>query len=338
VMLCNRPFVGGTGTNKGPGVPSGAGAKQAFVCGNVSEKLGTNVPISSKEKPAKGELLRAKKETALDKHRKWLAELKASKEELEKQFSAAAEAKAERHRRFTEREAKMRAIIRESKQRSAESKEDEAAEAKLRRPMWALTEREAEEATERREEEAADDLLEFANNLDFDKYIADAEVSGLIENVRTRIVELEAEEKLGEQAKSEASVDRRLGAEVKAVKLTVDNLKHLDDRADAEPKPVADDSASVARSLLDSDHGKELGAVHSKKSLAALAERSKQTTLDAADNAAQPPKLPRRVDPIDEEPAMPKPVIVKHTDDEGTRLEVKNAISNLPYMHRNPAV
>lgn len=35
VMLCNRPFAGGV--SSGPGAVA---AKQAFVCGNVGDKLG----------------------------------------------------------------------------------------------------------------------------------------------------------------------------------------------------------------------------------------------------------------------------------------------------------
>lgn len=66
VMLCNRPFVGMVGTSKGVT----ASAKQAFVCGNVGDKLGTNVPISSKEKTITTDQ-RPKKETALQRHRKY---------------------------------------------------------------------------------------------------------------------------------------------------------------------------------------------------------------------------------------------------------------------------
>mmetsp|Transcript_33826 Transcript_33826/g.104742 ORF Transcript_33826/g.104742 Transcript_33826/m.104742 type:complete len:91 (-) Transcript_33826:1123-1395(-) len=65
VMLCNRPFVGLVGAPTG----IAASAKQAFVCGNVSDKLGTNVPISSKERTAQPDQ-QPKKETALQRHRK----------------------------------------------------------------------------------------------------------------------------------------------------------------------------------------------------------------------------------------------------------------------------
>ncbi|KAJ8598421.1 hypothetical protein CTAYLR_007647 [Chrysophaeum taylorii] len=349
VMLCNRPFVGGTGTNKGPAPAS----KQAFVCGNVGDKPGINVPISSKERGAHVDL-RPKSKTALQKHKKWLEELRATKEELDKQYADEAAAKAERQRKFMQREARMRAVIRKTKQRAlvgeeedaspAESKEAESkveAEAKLRRPMWALTEQQAGEASELLEGDKAEDLLAFAQNLDFDKYITDSEVSALIENVRSRIKELEAADDNDDDAtaKSEASIDRKLGSEVrKAMQLTAANLKSFQQKKDddeAQPKEAAtaageeEDAASVAQSLLDVD--KALGSIHSKKSLAAVAERTKQTAEAARSSN-------KKLLAVDEEPPMPEPVVVKHCDDEGSRLEAKKAISNLPYMHRNPAV
>ena len=38
------------------------------------------------------------------------------------------------------------------------------------------------------------------------------------------------------------------------------------------------------------------------------------------------------------EQAMAEPKMVKHTDDEGSRLANKTEVHNLPYMHRNPSV
>mmetsp|Transcript_12169 Transcript_12169/g.37438 ORF Transcript_12169/g.37438 Transcript_12169/m.37438 type:complete len:97 (-) Transcript_12169:966-1256(-) len=69
VMLCNRPFVGMAGTTS-KGLTTSA--KQAFVCGNVGDKLGTNVPISTKEKSVTTNQ-RCKRETAIQRHRKQAA-------------------------------------------------------------------------------------------------------------------------------------------------------------------------------------------------------------------------------------------------------------------------
>ena len=79
VMLCNRPFAGSVATTgKAP-----SSDKTSFTCGIVSEEIGTNVSISNLEKKYPK---RKKKETALTKHRKWLAELQNTKDRLENQF------------------------------------------------------------------------------------------------------------------------------------------------------------------------------------------------------------------------------------------------------------
>lgn len=319
VMLCNRPFVGGAAKT-----PSGAAVRQAFICGNVGDKWGSNVPISSKERP----VFEKPKNSALQKHRKWLEELKETKAELERRFASESEAKLAKKQRFMKREAKMRAMI-----RSMKDDEDE-----LSRPMWALTAKQAEAAEEQADNDNADDLVDFAQNLDFDKYIHDAEVSSLIENVRARIQELEDSD-----AKSDASADRRLAADVKGcVAKARPPVKDYDDVPRAEPKDEDDDddAASVAaQSLLDGEDGKALGAVHSKKSLTVLANRSKAAALAPSAAALDPiTESPARRYDDDDEPAMPKPIIVKHTDDNGTRLEAKLAVAKLPYMHRNPAI
>lgn len=57
--------------------------KTSFSCGVVSDQAGTNVSISHLEKKFPK---RKKKETALTKHRKWLAELQNTKDRLENQY------------------------------------------------------------------------------------------------------------------------------------------------------------------------------------------------------------------------------------------------------------
>lgn len=57
--------------------------KNSFSCGVVAESAGTNVSISNLEKKYPK---RKKKETALTKHRKWLAELQNTKDRLENQY------------------------------------------------------------------------------------------------------------------------------------------------------------------------------------------------------------------------------------------------------------
>lgn len=195
---------------------------------------------------------------------------------------------------------------------------------KLARPMWALTEEQAEKVVERAEYDEADDLLDFANSLDFDKYISDSEVSALIENVRSRIAELETNQYAAAKNElNEHTIERVLR---NSKRLTAENLRCLTGKAECSSieGEGGDDCVSVVRSLLESDAGKLVGAIHSHKSLAAVTERSKNTLMD----------VPNCI----HEEIVPHPLVIKHTDDAGARLEGKNCVSNLPYMHRNPAV
>mmetsp|Transcript_33826 Transcript_33826/g.104739 ORF Transcript_33826/g.104739 Transcript_33826/m.104739 type:complete len:235 (-) Transcript_33826:260-964(-) len=233
-----------------------------------------------------------------------------------------------------EREAKMRAIVRRAKRTNDRECNPEAddnelkfdssdlvAEQKLtaERPMWALTEQQADKATEHIGVEG-DELLEFANALDFDKYINDSEVSCLIENVRARIVELEAKAEV-QTRRSESHAGTGIISNFEGNDPLVATHQASGASTDAE-----DDIMSVARSVLESDVGKAFGSIHSQKSLAAVAERASKSAFQE-----------RAQDCIHEE-AVPPPLVSKHTDDAGSRLDGKHSVSNLPYMHRNPAV
>ena len=265
--------------------------------------------------------------------------------------------KEDRHHRFMQREAKMRAVVRRAKhaegpdldaqgkdeinpcgiEEPAASGDTKAvgssmtmgmAERKLPmvpRPMWALTEEQAETATEHVESAEADTLLDFANNLDFDKYISDSEVSALIENVRARIVELETSQDA--EAKFELNSPDQL-VKKSRMRLSAKSLGEVFNQSEVLNSTIEDDCVSVARSVLDSDAGKSVGAIHSQKSLAAIAERSRNATKDTI----------MTTNSTMHEDTVPQPVVIKHTEDAGARLEGKNCVSNLPYMHRNPAV
>ncbi|AAZ11284.1 uncharacterized protein TEOVI_000344200 [Trypanosoma equiperdum] len=70
-----------------------------------------------------------------------------------------------------------------------EAKEKKKVGKKKKKPKWALTEDEALED----EIAEADDLLEFAKNLDYDKFISDYEVAGALAIMRDRVEELTRE-------------------------------------------------------------------------------------------------------------------------------------------------
>jgi hypothetical protein len=78
----------------------------SFVCPGVSKKpVGSNVVIAEKSRVLKR---LSKKDSALQRHVKWLKKLQDDKRQLDEQKSAEEERRLERKRLFIEREAKKR--------------------------------------------------------------------------------------------------------------------------------------------------------------------------------------------------------------------------------------
>ena len=323
VMLCNRPFAAVAGA-AAPSVE--LAAKPSFVTGSVSEKF-ASVPILAADAKAKSG---PSKDTALHRHKTWLKDLQSTKEALEARYLDDVEGKEERSKRFMAREAKMRALMRAAKaqaQAKAEGADDEAQDkaggsrAAAALPMWAMTEADAEAEVDAREDDEANELLDFARGLDFDKYMDDVEISSMIDQVRDRIKVLEGEEKAAAKADAPAGPG---GGKALVTRLPLASLSSAVNDAGDEADDTYDVASNAAEKLLQEDG--RAAQVHSSRSLAAVASRSK-----AAVQAA--------MDAIHEEPSHgPGPLVVRHTDDNGARLEAKNHVSNLPYMHRNPAV
>lgn len=204
---------------------------------------------------------------------------------------------------------------------AASAAADSKAEAKLlTRPMWAMTEDDAKVAVELKDDAEADSLLAFASSLDFDKYIDDMEIQAMIDQVKSKIASLETDLEKEELEKQLAALEAA-NPTPRVEALTADALaKHTrrggggSDAGAAEGKED-DVMSEIARSILGSDA--KAGAVHSTKSMAAV--------------------VSKRLDGVPEEPALPAPRIVTHTD----RAELtasKDDVSNLPYMHRHPAI
>ncbi|CAN0587975.1 unnamed protein product, partial [Ectocarpus sp. 12 AP-2014] len=198
VMLCNRPFAGTAAAAKGGGDSGGAAAgKHAFVTGKVKSEVGFAGKSLQTEKLLRK---RVKRETALTRHRKWLADLQLTKQALEEQYMEDLQKKEESKRRFAEREARMRQMTRELGaaasdrkigQGSGNEEQGSKADGKPCRPKWAMTEAEAQVEDELKHEEELEELLQFTQGLDFGRYIKDAEVQSMIDQVKRRILELE---------------------------------------------------------------------------------------------------------------------------------------------------
>lgn len=98
-----------------------------------------------------------------------------------------------------------------------------------------------------------------------------------------------------------------------------------------------DDNVSIARTAM-SEGGRSVRSIHSTRSLAAVAERSRENIAascvagDHGSVAAQASSGIRVEGPVNDI------VVMTHQDDGGLRRGGKNTVSNLPYIRRNPAV
>lgn len=210
------------------------------------------------------------------------------------------------------------------------------------KPAWALTEKKAVEVEDRQEEDEVEKLLNFTRNLDFEKYIQDAEVQSMIDQVKKRILSLEAlEQKEGHADvlnsreggnQSDAGGDGDDDAlEAQIMRLTKANLRKaaLEDSSaeiKARDPEINDDARSIARTVL-SEGGRSVWSVHSHKSLAAVAERAQAKILEKSNKAQQG----------DREEAIEVKVAL-HLEDDGLRKGGRDTVSMLPYLNRNPAV
>lgn len=143
--------------------------------------------------------------------------------------------------------------------------------AKIPRPAWALTEEETQAVAEDKELEDEDDLISFANGLDYEKYIDDLEVQTMMEKVKQRIAQLE-HETLVEKQRDEEIEERA------AMRMAMTEGRDDEDSADEKDGPATDESYLAAKEIL-SEAG-DLKGVHSTKSVASMYDFSLPFLLD----------------------------------------------------------
>ena len=79
-----------------------------------------------------------------------------------------------------------------------------ADEKKQVRPVWAMTEKDADMAADRKEQLEEEELLKFSESLDFDKFVSDVEIQSMMDRLRRRIGELEKEVTAEDQKEADA--------------------------------------------------------------------------------------------------------------------------------------
>lgn len=219
---------------------------------------------------------------------------------------------------FAQREAKFRDSVRNNNNADEKSKKG----GNHSRPMWALTKASADEKLECLEDQEADDLIDFCNNLDIDQFMDDVEIKARVAQVEQQLAQMqsiveyeEAEGKRSERLE-QRNDDKYSGG---GGPLNANDLARFDRGGNRNDDD--DDTMSVASSVL--SECKSIRSVHSMRSVAALTKRMESKLLEASSSSSESPVNPRVVT-IDEE--------------QGARMQIKTLASNLPYIHRNPAV
>jgi hypothetical protein len=148
-----------------------------------------------------------------------------------------------RKQRFAQREAKFREEIRANNGSSTNGPEtdehvgeDDGKEIfsstkkdkKLSRPMWALTKEIAEEKKEFLEEAEADDLINFANNLDLDQFMDDVEIKAKVAQVEQQLAQIQSIVDHEEAQEKRDEREQQRIEEGKSVPLNANDLARLD--------------------------------------------------------------------------------------------------------------
>lgn len=171
---------------------------------------------------------------------------------------------------------------------SASLRQSSIAPAKLtNRPAWAMTEKTFESKHEEKKQQEEDELLNFVDNLDYEKVIEDIEVKVMLEKLEKRVIELEKEVQQEEMNNNNNSSESRLARKemIELMQRAQNNLVNsaLNNLTSEQLQAIQE-----ARALLGED---ELNSnVHSTKSIAMLLKQAKDkisTVQEAAQQKAQ---------------------------------------------------
>jgi len=221
------------------------------------------------------------------------------------------------------------------------------------KPKWALTEKQVDDE----EELDVDNLLEFTNNLDYEKYIDDLEVKDMVTALKKRIDELHNKD---EDDWKNKIVDAWNNDDKKAAKSNKVDIS-FDARSDA--RSVASESKSAAseksnksiselKAKLESKERKDWDNLSTtttkKKNAVTVEERIAKHVADEilrnntefrhfhSNNSIRKILEKEAKKHIEESKGIRAPEIVSNKE-YFSRKDVQDP-NNLPYLHRNPAV
>lgn len=387
VMLCNRPSDDSGGQGHGGDGPA---PFRSMAPTGVGEQLGLT-PCRNFEPTVK----KRGPSAALRRHVKWLKELQVQMKEERDQVEAedldaderekrlkaafhkhrdgvremmrqrdeddAAEEKAEMERRYQERlrkkeEKEATKAAKLAKERGEDVKDKTS---KSTKPLWAMTEAEKEV----HEEMEADDLINFAEGLDYDKFINDIDFRQALGVVKDRAGKLQKEQDAfkdallrdfnsmaddEERSTSAGGSPRRLEDGLDGQSLLGSECRGSDyggasrrsagrDRygegdwdgstncGDDRP-PIDREAKALAERIIESNSN--IRAVHSKDSVAKIVAKQRQAVEE----------LPADLnDAMRREGPAPVPVITTSADTQNLLYKQVDP-STLPYLYRSPAI
>jgi len=277
VMLCNRPTSFDA--------PSHEKASMPPFRSMIPETIG-DAPGLTRKKDFELQQTEVKSRgpsAALRQHCRWIKELQNQVKEDRAQAEADDQAEAERKARMSKVFKQQRDAIRLIKSGAGQAEDLEQvlkpkAKKEKQKPLWAMTEVEREE----KEDFDADELLQFADNLDFDEYIHDLEFRQCLGAITDRAKKLKREQDAFKDSllkefneEEEDDTVAPLG-EAKA-------RKAKDDRPDWDASTVAsedrDDVESTTKGIVDRAwQDGQLKGVHSKSSAKKLVEAALKNT------------------------------------------------------------
>merc|ERR1719478_21934 len=372
-MLCNRPVD--DPSSKLDRTGDEAMPFRSMIAPGVGEQLGLT-PCKTYEQTVK----KRGPSAALRRHVRWLKELQDQMKEERDQVDQEDVQDDERKQQMKAVYDKHRQAVREMMKDRAKEWVDPARdpekhkmlleqnakkkEKKLQsKPLWAMTEKEKESF----EEEEAEDLINFAEGLDFEKYVGDlefregvdalkdragklAKVQDAFKDELVRDFNMNVGDDLEERSTSAGGSALDLEDGVEGASLLGDlrsdgggrrRRSAGEERYNADGRPEWDastqgdnDAIPVDAEVKDTaafilENAPQMRAIHSKESMQKVIERQRQK------EAEKPPA--NLIEAMERDGAAPAPVIVASSDTQ-TRLTNPVVPSLLPYLYRSPAV
>jgi len=373
VMLCNRPSD--DPASKLDRTSNEAAPFKSMISAGAGEQLGLT-PCKTYEQTVK----KRGPSAALRRHVRWLKELqdqmKEERDLVEQEDAQGDEQKQKMKAVFDKHREAVRDMMQERAKEWVDPARDpekhkklceeraQKKETKLKaKPLWAMTEQEKESF----EEEEADALIDFAENLDFDKYVGDLEFRQALDALKDRAGKLakvqdafkdelvrdfntkvgdDLEERSTSAGGSAFDIDEGLeGASLLGDLRSEGGGRRRRsagaERYNADGRPewdcstqAGDDAERVDAEVKDTaafilENAPQMRAIHSKESMQKVIERTRQNAIE---------KPPADIfEAMEREGAAPAPVIVASSDTQN-RLHKPVDPSLLPYLYRSPAV